>query len=222
MILEMSTQLEFTFFTHRSYGSGNLLSGTRGRARYDLNAYGFFGIAGFYFNPKAQYNGTWYALQPLGTEGQGLPGNKGKYSLFQVSIPYGVGVYYTINRKLRIGYEMGMRQTFTDYLDDVSTVFADPVAIQNGNNSGTGDVAAALSNRSAEVLTEPLDLSNFGTVDKRGDPKHNDSYMFVQLKIGYALRAKRKPGKQGLTSFADIFKKSNKRKFGTRPKYKRR
>ena len=34
----------------------------------------FVGVGGFYFNPKAKYEGKWVSLQPLGTEGQGLNG----------------------------------------------------------------------------------------------------------------------------------------------------
>ena len=38
-----------------------------------VSPYIFAGIGMVYFNPKALYNGEWVELQPLNTEGQGLP-----------------------------------------------------------------------------------------------------------------------------------------------------
>ena len=36
-----------------------------------MSPYIFFGISLYHFNPRANYMGVWYDLQPLGTEGQG-------------------------------------------------------------------------------------------------------------------------------------------------------
>lgn len=36
---------------------------------------------------------------------------------FQFTIPMGVGTYYTINKDWRVGYEVGYRKLFNDYLD---------------------------------------------------------------------------------------------------------
>lgn len=51
--------------------------------------YIFAGLTGFYFNPKALYQGNWEALQPLGTEGQGMLPNKDPYSRIHFAIPMG-------------------------------------------------------------------------------------------------------------------------------------
>src|SRR5687767_4547799 len=90
-----------------------------------ISPYFLTGIAFTYFNPKAEYNGEWVALQPLGTEGQGMPQypDRHKYSLFQPAIPIGVGVKVNITRFLTAGLELGHRFTFTDYLDDVSLTY---------------------------------------------------------------------------------------------------
>jgi hypothetical protein len=90
------------------------------------------GVAGFYFNPQGDYQGAWRNLQPIGTEGQGMAAypDKKPYSLFQVSIPFGIDLRYNFGRKFFTGIEFGMRKTFTDYLDDVSGTYIDNELIQ--------------------------------------------------------------------------------------------
>ncbi|HET8964561.1 MAG TPA: DUF6089 family protein, partial [Chitinophagales bacterium] len=58
-----------------------------------VTPYIYGGIGGFWFNPQAYYNGQWVELQPLGTEGQGLPAypDKEKYSRVQACFPLGGG-----------------------------------------------------------------------------------------------------------------------------------
>ena len=46
-----------------------------------IQPYVYGGVAVFRFNPKAHYNGQLIALQPLGTEGQGMDGFSERYSL---------------------------------------------------------------------------------------------------------------------------------------------
>ena len=89
------------------------------RYRNDFRMYAFVGVAGYYHNPKTYYNGAWTPLRPLKTEGV-------TYSPIGVAVPLGLGLYFTIDKKHRIGWEFDWRTTFTDYLDDVSTVYVDP------------------------------------------------------------------------------------------------
>lgn len=49
---------------------------------------GGVGGAIFKFDPRAQLDGTWHRLQPLSTEGQGLPGGPKTYDLVQWAIPW--------------------------------------------------------------------------------------------------------------------------------------
>lgn len=147
------------------------------RYRNDFRTYAFAGVSGFYHNPKTQYQGAWVPLQPLKTEGQFTP-----YSKFGVGIPMGVGLYFTIEKKYRIGWELSWTKTFTDYLDDVSTVYADPATLT--------PEAAELANRTDE-LTHPLaNPANFEAGNKRGDPTHNDSYMYSSVSVSYVIRGK--------------------------------
>ncbi|HLG39619.1 MAG TPA: hypothetical protein VI461_08115, partial [Chitinophagaceae bacterium] len=94
-----------------------------------ISPYAVAGIGFFTFNPEANLNGQWYALQPLHTEGQGFaeyPGRK-PYQLKQVNIPLGIGVKYEVNSFLNARLEIVYRKLFTDYLDDVSNLdYIDP------------------------------------------------------------------------------------------------
>lgn len=108
--------------------------------------YVFVGLGIFQFNPEAQLDGQWYDLQPLGTEGQGLPGYASQYNLTQISIPFGIGFKYAIDDYWTVGVEISNRYTFTDYLDDVSTNYPDLDELRRAR----GDIAAALSDPSLD------------------------------------------------------------------------
>lgn len=170
------------------------------RYQNDFKAYVFTGVAGFYHNPKATYNGSWVALAPLHTEGQGLVDGAPKpYGNFQFSIPAGVGFYFTISKIYRIGWEINWRTTFTDYLDDVSTNYADPSLL--------GSQTAILANRNPELgnydpQTDGIAYSgNYTPGSKRGDPTHNDSYLSTTINASYALKGRSKFAKSKYKSY---------------------
>jgi hypothetical protein len=110
--------------------------------------YFFFGLGVFNFNPKVDFAGNTYELQPLGTEGQGTTeyNDRRKYSLTQICIPLGIGIKKKINSRFSIGIEVGPRFTFTNYLDDVGSKYADTRVVGHTY----GPVAKALSNRTGE------------------------------------------------------------------------
>jgi hypothetical protein len=173
-ITELSAQLEFNFL---DYEIGN--------EKRKFSPYIFFGLAGFKFNPQGEYKNNWVDLQPLGTEGQGLAGgaSKKKYKLTQMSIPFGVGIKANLSRNIGISIEWGMRKTFTDYLDDVSTKYYDPAKLAAAH----GAMAAALSDPS--IGTDPH-YSNVGR--QRGNPTNKDWYSFA----GIVLTVKLKPPRE--------------------------
>ncbi|MCB0627352.1 MAG: outer membrane beta-barrel protein [Saprospiraceae bacterium] len=143
-----------------------------------LSAYLFGGIGYTFFNPKAFYQGRWYDLQPLGTEGQGLPGFEAPYQKSTLVIPFGLGVKYALTDQLNIGLEIGARRAFTDYLDDVSGNYVDFQTLLAGN----GELAAALGNRTGEYLgTEPV----LGETGQRGDDKVADWYFLAGLSLSW-------------------------------------
>ncbi len=137
-----------------------------------FSPYVFLGMAATHHNPMAELQGVWYELQPLGTEGQGIPGYEQRYNRVIFAIPFGAGVKYALSENLSVGFEMGMRATLTDYLDDVSTVYVDPEILLNGSES-RGNLAVIFSNRTGEFLEEP---SVFENGAQRGGADVNDYY----------------------------------------------
>ncbi len=176
ILVEVSAQAE-VYLTLQNTGKN---WGRRKTNRMPITSYLFAGVGGVYTNPKGKYtDGNWYSLQPLNTEGQGISGfeTRKPYSKFAVSVPFGIGLKYDINRKYSLGFEYGMRWTNTDYMDDVSTTYVDPNAVRAAN----GDIAAYFSN--------PADITD-GTIayqtkpgQQRGNPMNKDSYMFANFTL---------------------------------------
>lgn len=142
--------------------------------RRRVNPYFTTGVALFHFNPKAQMGDTWYELQPLGTEGQNLPGSNLKpYKLYQVAIPVGVGFGFSISRHVRLKAGLTHRFLFTDYLDDVSGSYPD---LETLSTTADGAVAVALSNRR-------IDGKFPAPNQQRGSSKYQDSYTTLDFSI---------------------------------------
>jgi uncharacterized protein DUF6089 len=190
-IVEFATQLEYSIIKERVGHRYNLKRNSKFSLQsLKVNTYIFMGIAGFYFNPKAkdiEGDGEWHALQPMGTEGQGVIPTREKYKRFQMALPMGIGFKYNITRTLSIGLEYGMRFTFTDYIDDVSTTYVDPAIF------GDDELAIRLADPSLRTLTE----SGYGANDQRGDPGNDDFYMFTFVSLNYKLNT----GRNGLPKF---------------------
>ncbi len=165
-----------------------------GNTRTRWTPYFTTGIAVFAFNPKAEYNGQWVALQPLGTEGQGLPEypNRKKYSRVQPAIPLGFGVKVNLSPRWVLGLETGHRVTFTDYMDDVSTTYVGEDAFLNAYGPAKGKMVYELSRRSPERDPEGSYGSITQTGEHRGNPRHNDAYMFTSISITYVPGSKNK------------------------------
>ena len=191
-IVELAGQVEYSIIKEPVSHRYSL----RRRKKFSLqslqvNTYLFAGIAGFWFNPKSLDDGPggtgkWVALQPLGTEGQGLMEGREKYSRIQLAIPLGIGIKYNLTRQISLGVEFGARYTFTDYIDDVSTTYID-----NKWLASKDPLAARMADKS-----DPLVLIN-GAGDQRGEAKYNDFYMFSLVTVAYKLQT----GRNGLPKF---------------------
>lgn len=170
-ILEVSPQVEFNFFPYET-----------GNRQYPFTPYLFTGFSAFRFNPKAEYGGDEYELQPLGTEGQGYNGSR-RYRRLSFAIPFGGGIKISAG-KIGIGIEVGARKAFTDYLDDVSTVYPDPVALRSNN----GSTALALSDRSfssRDTLLVPTGIAG----KQRGNSRDKDWYLFGGVTLYFRLNS---------------------------------
>lgn len=150
------------------------------RYKNGFRAYFFAGVGAYYSNPKANNkDGEWVALRPLQTEGV-------SYSPVGVNIPMGIGFYFTIHKKHRIGYELNYRTTFTDYLDDISGNYPDDPSF-----SGDPSLSLRIGELGKESSFEDKGLYRSHTWgQKRGDKTHKDSYMTMSLSYSYVLRGK--------------------------------
>lgn len=157
-----------------------------------LSPYGVLGIGFLVSNPQANYNGTWVDLQPLRTEGQGLvDGRPDPYSLVQFIIPVGFGLQWEHNHEWLLSLEVNHRFTFTDYLDDVSTDYVDPAIFRNSFDAEKATLATGLARRSME--NDPTNIYGYITEpnQQRGDPKDNDAYYTITLRLAFYLKKSR-------------------------------
>ena len=186
-IIEGAVMLEIHLKNERSGNRYNLRS-PAGRylgvkSSIGLGVYTFVGVGGFYFNPYGHApSGQKYALKPLSTEGQGLPGGAMAYSNVSGCIPLGFGVRKAFFGDAGIKVEASYRFTFTDYIDDVSTVYY--------NN----DVLKQVYGQAAGTMADPslgitfIDGANnisthTETGMQRGDPSDDDGYLFATVSV---------------------------------------
>jgi len=180
-IWEFNVQGEYYFVKEKSNPrySFSSLSSIR-----NFSAYVFTGITVVYFNPKAEYEGVKYALQPLGTEGQGIGDNPDKYSRIAIGWPIGLGAKYNLNRQLAIGLEISNTYTTSDYMDDAHDKYYDNDAIRDAY----GDVAAALADRHLDPETGlPAEPYPSGKT-MRGNPDYNDAYILTVITLTYKIK----------------------------------
>ena len=182
-ILELSTQLEVSLLTE-ARGGRNAMRNLGPLA--NVNLYAFGGVSGFYFNPKAQLSpgSPYIALQPLGTEGQGIGDNPDLYKRISVAFPLGFGMKYYLNSRMTFGLEVGARYTMTDYIDDVSGSYFDNDLIR----TTYGDAAAEFADRRISETGTPATPAPSGT-PFRGNPDNTDSYAFAMLYYSYTYQA---------------------------------
>ena len=158
-------QIEFNFLP---YDAGNAL--------YTWAPFVYAGVSLFNFKPQAETkNSEWIDLQPLGTEGQETSSSDKKYALTQFAIPIGGGIKIAVNPSFNIILEYGVRKTFTDYLDDVSTTFV----------GGSANPYPVEMTQDAIDMSDPLTTHSQG--DQRGDPNKKDWYSFAGITLSFKL-----------------------------------
>ena len=142
------------------------------KARINLH----FGTSFFYHNPKGSIYGSssWINLAPLETENI-------KYSLFGIGILNGASIIFNYNN-FNFGIQLDYIKTFTDYLDDISTVFMDPASQSEqtqiyANQSSLGDIPS-----DKEIYFQAGNI--------RGNPENKDGYMNIGVRISRDLYIK--------------------------------
>jgi opacity protein-like surface antigen len=167
-IYEAAITAEYDLFDIRDAANPVYLNTEQATTRF--TPYAFVGIGIFNFNPYTFYNGQKVFLPPLRTEAETTP-----YSLWALSIPFGIGVKYALTENIFIGAEMNIRKTNTDYMDDVSHFnFIDTTTLLNTN----GQLSASLSFRADEKPNSPYPFYS-----QRGNPDKKDVFYTFAAKI---------------------------------------
>ena len=163
-LVDGTGQFEFNFLPYNYFDKSQWFS-----------PYLFAGLSVYHFNPQGKYNGSWYDLRPLGTEGQ-FRGEE--YYTTQMALAYGGGLKIALNEVWSINIELSARKLFTDYLDDVSKTYPNMNEIRKQH----GDIAVLLSDPSVPD-SEGKKVGQFGR--QRGDSKNNDMFTFFGIGILY-------------------------------------
>lgn len=125
MLVELSGHIEFMFYEFKVK---------------DLNPYYspyvFAGLSVFYFNPRPK-----------------IP--EKPYSPVTPAFPFGAGVKLKFSHRLLMGLEWGFRRTFTDYIDDISTVY--PTGYQRGDSKNKDWFSFAGITLSVRIGEKPND-----------------------------------------------------------------
>jgi hypothetical protein len=195
LVINLSQRFEIIVLANEKIGRRYNIPGLRGFVDHNEQLYLIAGIGVMYYNPKTQYNGSWVALQPLHTEGQGLPGGPEQYKRITATVPLGIGFRMGINRMWRIGIEAMYVKTFSDYIDDVGGVYYDRGTLL----AQYGQASADLSNRSTIYQANG---------EMRGQ-KQKDALFYVNImvtrNITYKSSTRRGPMKFGKRSYKAKF-----------------
>ncbi len=202
-LIEAMTECQFFFYEINDLGHTY-------RYKDNFRAYIGLGVGAVYHNPKALYQGDWVPLRPLTTEGV-------RYTEVTMVIPASAGFYFTINKKYRIGWNLTWRTTFSDYLDDASSNYADPsilpsalsVALADRTNHAAADTygnAGGLGTGWGNNFGYSTYVDGDGNqrFNKRGDPSHNDSYITSEIEFSYVFRGKSSIYK---SKYSSVFKR---------------
>ena len=143
----------------------NFLEYYTGNPKKNVSPYIFGGISVFKSTAYADVDGTLVDLGDHLTEA--APSDSKWYdkafcktSPIGVSIPFGMGVKFSFSRHVAATVEWRMHKTFTDYLDDVATVYPEQHAIYRDDAGVEHD------------LTDPT--GNFEKGQQRGNSTFND------------------------------------------------
>lgn len=141
-------------------------------------SYVFLGAGMLRYNPQTYFEGGWVDLRPIQTENVA-------YSDFTVIVPFGIGFKWRFAEAYAFEANLGFRKVFTDYLDDVSSVYPDPVSTAQRK----GAKGAMITDRTAELNGN---VPQYKVGDKRGNADFNDWYVSAGISFSYRIFAKQK------------------------------
>lgn len=126
------------------------------------------GLGLTYLSPRTDYGGQCYALAPRHTEGVA-------YNRLPGLVRYGLGIPLVSQKRWRLHLEGTYTHVMSDYLDDVSTVYADPAQLD--------PLTATLADRRAELGLPPNPAGA-----QRGNSTRNDGYFILSARGVYIIR----------------------------------
>lgn len=140
----------------------NFLEYFIGTQRDNISPYIFGGFSIFHFQPYTLDGVQLHSIQTENVE----------YSTIGFSIPFGVGVKYSLGKRVGLALEWRMHKAFTDYIDDIGNVY--PGIEGNAIESSRPD------------LSDPSGFYRAGM--QRGDENTKDWYSCATLIITYKFR----------------------------------
>lgn len=153
----------------------NFLEYYTGNPKKNVSPYLFGGISVFQYKAFANVGDELidlsnYATEALDPNAKWYEKMFGKTSSIGVSIPFGMGVKFSLSRHMAATVEWRMQKTFTDYLDDVSTVYPEQHAVYTFEDGSTYD------------LTDPSNI-NFIAGQQRGNSAFNDWFGMARVSL---------------------------------------
>ena len=154
----------------------NFIEYYTGNPKKNMSPYIFGGISVFQYTAFANVGDQLIDLSNYATEGPEDPDAKwynkmfGKTSPIGVSIPFGMGLKFSLSRRMAGTVEWRMHKTFTDYLDDVATVYPEEHAVYTFDDGSTYD------------LTDPSD-NNYKPGQQRGNSAFNDWFGMARVSL---------------------------------------
>ena len=153
----------------------NFLEYYTGNPKKNVSPYIFGGISVFQYTVFANVGDRLVDLSDYATEGPEPADAKwydkmfGKTSPIGISIPFGMGVKFSLSRHMAATVEWRMQKTFTDYLDDVATVYPEQHATYTDENGEVYD------------LTDPT--GNYLAGQQRGNSAFNDWFGMARVSL---------------------------------------
>ena len=152
----------------------NFLEYYTGNPKKNMSPYIFGGISVFQYTPFADYGGTRVNLRDYATEATPADAKWyetlfGRSAPFGLSMLFGMGVKFSLSKRMAATMEWRMQKTFTDYLDDVGTVYPEQHATFTAEDGKTYD------------LSDPS--GNYQAGQQRGNSSFNDWFGMARVSL---------------------------------------
>ncbi len=152
----------------------NFIEYYTGNPKRNVSFYIFGGISAFQYTPYAIVGGNNvnlrdYATEPDNPDAKWYEKLSAKSMPVGFSIPFGIGVKLSLSKHMAATLEWRMQKTFTDYLDDVATVYPEQHAIYSDGNGNIYD------------LSDPT--GNYLAGQQRGNASFNDWFGMARVSL---------------------------------------